>query len=229
MSHRPSLFAQSVAVLRKDMLLDWRARARLGVVMAFGATTLLLFSFAVGPDNKSLGTLAGGYLWLALLFASVMAFAESFRVETEDAALDRIRLLPVDPRAIFFGKALSNSLLLLVVGALLLPFATIIFSVPIRGSALELVLFLVLGSLGIAAPGTLYAAITSRARGQDVLLPLLLFPLVVPVLVAAVKGSSLAWAGDPMGQIPSWRGLILCFDLIFWSLCPLLFGRVLDD
>lgn len=220
---------QAVAVLAKDMLLEWQSRSRVVATVAFAITVLLLFSFANGPNADKLALQAGGYLWLAILLASVLALSESFRTELEDDALTSLQLLPVDPRALFFGKAVASTVLLCALGLLLLPLTFVLFGTGVRGSWAQLIAFIGLGGAGLAAPGTIYAAMTAQARGRDVMLPLLLFPLVVPVLVAAVMGSNLALNGDPMEQAGSWLGVLVCFDLVYWSICPLLFGRVLEE
>jgi heme exporter protein B len=198
-------------------------------VLFFAVMTLLLFSFAAEPDPESMRRHAAGYLWLALLLSSILALGESFRSEVEDDALEGLRLLPVDPRALFYGKALSNTIFLLVLAIVLLPLAMGLYAVEVQGSLAQLAGFIVLGSAGLAAPGSLYSAMTSRARGQDVLLPLLLFPLVVPVLIACVKGTGLCFSGDAMGQSGSLLSVVAAFDLIYWSVCGLLFGRVIDE
>jgi heme exporter protein B len=221
--------SQAIAVLRKDLRLSWRGRARIVAMLSFAVVTLMLFSFAVGPNAEVLTRHAGGYLWLALLLSSVLSLGQSFQLELEDAALEGLALLPVDPRALFFGKAVANAGQLLVLGLALVPLSLVLFGATVQGSSLALVGFLALGTAGLAAPGTLYSAMTSRAKGNDVMLPLLLFPLVVPVLLAATKGTNLALQGDPMNQIGSWATILGCFDLVYWSLCPVLFGRVLDD
>jgi heme exporter protein B len=104
-----------------------------------------------------------------------------------------------------------------------------LYGPSLRLPLVNLIALLVFGMAGLAGPGTLYSAMTSRARGRDVMLPLLLFPLVVPVLVAGVKGTALVFGGDPMGQFGSWLQLLIVFDLVYWSLCGLLFGKVLDS
>ncbi|MCO4772425.1 MAG: heme exporter protein CcmB [Deltaproteobacteria bacterium] len=225
----PSLFTQTRVVLQKDLLLSWRGRARVVAMLSFAVVTLMLFSFAVGPNVEILARHAGGYLWLALLLSSVLALGQSFALELEDAALEGLALLPVDPRALFFGKAIANTLQLFFLGVVLVPLSLVLYSTEVEGSWPGLLGLLFAGTAGLAAPGTLYSAMTSRAKGKDVMLPLLLFPLVVPVLLAATKGTNLALMGDPMNQIASWATILVCFDLVYWSLCPVLFGRVLDD
>ncbi|HCP44758.1 MAG TPA: transcriptional regulator [Deltaproteobacteria bacterium] len=226
------LLRQIWGVFKKDLLLDLRSGGRLTAVAFFAGMTLLLFSFAAPPDGISLGLNAAGYLWLALLLASVLALGESFRIEVEDEALEGLRLLPVDPMALYYGKALATTTLLIGLCVLVLPAALVLYGVAIKGAVWKMIATLILGCAGLAAPGTLYSAMTSRARGQDVLLPLLLFPLVIPVLVSAVKATSLLLHGDinPGGSASSSHlSLLLCFDVVYWSVCGLLFGKVIDE
>ncbi len=220
---------QCWAVFTKDLILDLRARGRMAAVFFFGAMTLLLFSFAAQPGAQTLSREAPGYLWLAILLSSVLALGESFRLEVEDEALEGMLLLPVDPRALFYGKALATTAFLLLLAALLLPLSIALYGIEVRGSWPYLLAFLTAGIAGLAAPGTLYASMTARSRGQDVLLPLLLFPLCIPILVAAVKGTGYALGGDPMEQAKSWLTLVGSFDLVYWSVCGLLFGRVIEE
>ncbi|MFB1484781.1 heme exporter protein CcmB [Corallococcus sp. RDP092CA] len=226
---RPGLLTTTLVLLRKDLLIEWRTRARLNALVFFAMATLLLFSFALGPDTKLLERNAGGYLWLAILFASVLSLGESFRVETENACLDGVRLAPADARAIFLSKALGNALLLLALGMLLVPVMVALYGVRIVTGVGDLAGILVLGSLALSAPGTVYAAISSNARARDVLLPLLLFPLVIPALLSAAKGTTLVLQGDPMQQLGSWQGLLLGFNLIYWGVGFVLFPRVIED
>jgi heme exporter protein B len=227
---RPISLLRSVGVLlAKDLLIEWRTRARLNALVFFALATLLLFSFAVGPDTKVLARNAGGYLWLALLFASVLALGESFRVEQENLTLDGLRLAPADARAIFLSKALGNTLLLTSLGLLLIPVMVALYAVNVTMGVGPCVLTLLLGCMAISAPGTVYSAIASNARARDVLLPLLLFPLIIPALLAAAKATTLVLQGDPMNQLGSWYGLLFGFNLIYWGLGFVLFPRVIED
>lgn len=219
---------QLLAATHKDLLLSWRSRAQATAVVVFGATTLLLLSFAVGPNAGALRINAGGFLWVALLLSSTLALAESYRLEIEQRALEGLLLLPASPRALFYGKAIANWLQLLLVGIGLLPVMIVLYD-PGTENLIPLVGVLALGTAALSAPGTLYAAMSSQARAQQVLLPLLLFPLVVPVLLAAVKATTLLLLGDPMGQVRSWVALLFAFNGVFWPLCGLLFGPVVDE
>jgi heme exporter protein B len=226
---RPGFLGATWVLLRKDLLLEWRSRARINALVFFALATLLLFSFALGPDTALLRRNAGGYLWLALLLSSVLALGESFRVERENASMEGLRLVPVDARAVFLSKAIANAALLFALAVVLIPVLIALLDVRLVLSWGMLAALLALGCLAIAAPGTLYGAIASQARARDVLLPLLLFPVLVPALVAAAKGTALAFEGDPMSQFPSWLALLGGFDLLYWGLGVLLFPRVIEE
>lgn len=223
-----SPIAQVWGVLRKDLLVEWRARARTMALSSFALTVLLLFSFAVGPDTETLRQHCGAYLWLSLLFSSTLLLAHSMQTEVESGALESLILAPVSPAALFYGKALANTLQLMFVAAVALPIGFALTDASLRESAWMLLASIALGSAGLAAPGTLYAGMTARLPSRQLLLPLLMFPLIVPCLLAAVKSTSLLIGGDPMAQVPSWLALLACFDLVYWSLCGVLFGKVLD-
>jgi heme exporter protein B len=216
------------AALRKELLLQWRTQAQMVAVFVFGASSLLLFSFAVGPVAEALRQFSAGFLWLALLLSSTLTLSESFHTEMEHRAFEGLLLLPADARNLYYGKALANWLRLFVLGILLVPVMVILYDAgTLRLGALLLII--ALGAAGLSAPGTLYAAMTAQLRAKQTLLPLLLFPLIVPVLLASVKATSLVLLGDPMGQARSWITLLVAFDAIYWSLCGLLFGRVVEE
>jgi heme exporter protein B len=217
-----------IAALRKELLLQWRTRAQFMAVFVFGASALLLFSFAVGPNAEILRQFSAGFLWLGLLLSSTLTLAESFHAEMENRALEGLLLLPANPRALYYGKAIANWLQLVLLGSALVPVMVILYDAgTLRLGSLLLVI--ALGTAALSAPGTLYAAMTAQVRSKQTLLPLLLFPLIVPALLASVKATSLIILGDPMNQSKAWIELLIAFDAIYWSLCGLLFGRVVED
>src|ERR687897_322002 len=217
-----------IAALRKELLLQWRTRGQFMAVFVFGATALLLFSFAIGPDASALRTFSAGFLWLGLLLSSTLTLAESFHSEMENRALEGLLLLPSNPRALYYGKAIANWLQLTLLGIARVPVMVVLYDAGTL-QLLKLVGIIILGAAGLSAPGTLYAGMTAQLKAKQMLLPLLLFPLIVPALLASVKATSLVILGDPMQQSRSWIVLLTAFDLIYWSLCGLLYGRVGED
>lgn len=217
-----------IPALRKELLLQWRTRGQFMAVFVFGAAALLLFSFGIGPDATALRTFSAGFLWLGLLLSSTLTLAESFHAEMENRALEGLLLLPSDPYALYYAKAIANWLQLAILGIALVPVMVVLYDAGTTRIPM-LLLVIVLGAAGLSAPGTLYAAMTAQLKAKQTLLPLLLFPLIVPALLGSVKATSLAILGDPMGQARPWIVLLLAFDLIYWSLCGLLYGRVVED
>lgn len=217
-----------IAALRKELLLQWRTRGQFMAVFVFGAASLLLFSFAIGPDASALRTFSAGFLWLGLLLSSTLTLAESFHAEMENRAMEGLLLLPTDPRALYYAKAIANWLQLAILGVALVPVMVVLYDAGTT-RLLMMLLVIVLGTAGLSAPGTLYAAMTAQLKAKQTLLPLLLFPLIVPALLSSVKATSLVILGDPMGQAKPWIVLLVAFDLIYWSMCGLLYGRVIED
>ena len=218
------------AILGKDLLLEWRERARTLSIILFAAVTLLLFSFSLGPDVEALRAGSPGFLTLALLLSSTLALNESFRLEREDRALEGLVMRPVGATALFYAKALANAMLLALLGPLVVALAVVLYSLEVGpGQVAGLIGCWSLGAAGLAAPGTLYAAMTSRLKTQDVALPILLFPLVVPVLLGSVKAMDLVLFGDAMRQLPGWVTLLIAFDIIYWTVCGVLFRFAVEE
>lgn len=237
MSHELSMTASRMqgqwirqiwALVLKDLALDWRERTRLHAVFCFGALSLLLFSFAVGPQPHMLARLAAGFLWLAILLSSVLSLGESMRHESRDHAQEGLLLLGMRPSAMFLAKALTNTCALWLLSVVLVPVALALYDAPCVLGLGWLLWAIMLGCAAISAPGTLYAALGTYAQARDLLLPLLLFPILIPGLLAAVKATSLILLGDPMGELAGWLLLLVVFNGIYWPLCTVLFGRVID-
>ena len=210
----------------KDLRLEWRSWSRLTAQLGFALLCLLLFSFAVGPQAILLRRLAPGFLWLGVLLASVLGLNESMRLELQEGAWSGLKLLGVDPRALFVAKALGNALSQGVCALLLVPLCLALYDAQLRLGVGHLAVVLLLGVGAIAAPGTFYAAMAAQLKGRDVLLPLLLFPLLVPGLLASVRATAVVFAGDPMNEWGSWVALLGAFNVLYWVLCTALFESV---
>jgi len=217
------------AVVWKDLTSERRTKANFNAVVFLAGLILLLFGFALGPDREALQAAAAGALWLTVLFSGVLSFNRSYQLELEGGALESLLLYPGDRRSIFVGKVIANFLFVLLVEAIVVPMAAILYDIPLLRPAPGLALTLVLGTLGFVTLGTFYAAMASRVRAREVLLPLLLFPMLVPVLVAAVQATAALLAGDPMGEVGSWLRLLGIFDVIFLAASFLAFEAVIED
>lgn len=220
---------RALAVAWKDLATERRARANFNAIVALAVVMLLLFGFALGPETEELRRAAAGILWLTILFSGVLAFNRSYQVELENGALEALLLYPGSRKAIFIGKLAANLVFVLLVEMLLVPLAAILYDLPIAGVLAPLALILFLGTLGFATLGTFYASMASRVRSREVLLPLLLFPMMVPVLVAAVAATAAVLVGDPMGDAGSWIRLLIVFDLIFLVASLFAFEHVIEE
>jgi heme exporter protein B len=223
------------AVAWKDLLTERRAKAAFNAMTFFAGLTLFTFGFAIGPDSpgggegRLLEQLAPGLLWIAILFAGVLAVDRSFQLEAERGGLEALRLYPGDRKAIYFGKLLANLVVMVALEVVLLPIAAVLYSLDLWPGLPALAAVVGLATLGFAAMGTFYAALTVHLRARQVLLPLLLFPMLIPVVIAAVKASTLALHGDPMHEFGSWMRLLGAADLLFLTVCARAFEFVLED
>jgi heme exporter protein B len=192
-------------------------------------TILVLFGFALGPDADALRHAAAGALWLAVLFAGVLAFNRSYQVELESGALDPLLLYPGARWAIFTGKLLANLVLVGLMLVIVVVVGIVLFQVRVPAAWPTLLGVFGLGALGLVALGTFYGAMASRSRAREVLLPLLLFPMLVPVLLAAMQATRALLIGDPMREAGAWIRLLAAYDLIFLIATHLAFGSIIED
>lgn len=217
-----------LAVAWKDMTAERRTKANFNAVVFLAALILLLFGFALGPEREALQIAAGGVIWLTVLFSGVLSFNRSYEQELENGALEALLLYPGDRRSIYLGKLLANLGFVLLVEAILLPTAAFLYDLPIARNAVPLATVVVLGTIGFVTLGTFYAAMASRLRAREVLLPLLLFPMLIPLLVAAVEATSAVLAGDAMGDAGSWMRLLAVFDIVFFVAAYFAFEHVIE-
>ena len=219
----------ALAIARKDAVAELRGRHATVSTLFFAAVVLLLFGFALGPDSARLAAAAPGLLWLAVVFAGMLAVSRLHLLETDDDALEQLALYPIGRRAIFLGKALAGLAVMLVLGLLVLGAVGILFAVDVAGAWLPLVVTVLLGAIGIAAVGTFYAGVTVRLRAREVMLPLLMLPVLAPLLLGAVKATAAALAGDPFGELGAWLQLLVAFDVIMVVAGAATYGYLLED
>ena len=215
------------AVAAKDLTAEWRTRANFNAVTFFAALMLLLFGFALGPDAETLRRAAPGVIWLTILFSGVLAFNRSYQLELDNDALETLLSYPGDRRTIFLGKLSANLAFVLLVELIIVPLTAILYGLSLTRSLPGLIGVLLLGTFGFVTLGTFYAALSSRSRAREVLLPLLLFPMLVPLLIAAAEATTALLAGDPMGDAGTWVGVLVAFDVIFFVASVYAFEHVI--
>ena len=216
------------AVAWKDLTAERRSKAGFNSVAALGVTILVLFGFALGPDTQALRDAAAGALWLAALFAGVLAFNRSYQVEIETGALEQLLLYPGARWTLFVGKLAANFLFVGLMLAIVVPIGIVLFQVTVPAAWPTLLLILLLGAIGLVVLGTFYAAMASRSRAREVLLPLLLFPMLVPVLLAAMQASKALLTGDLMHEAGAWMKMLVAYDVIFLVATLLAFEYVIE-
>ena len=213
------------SIVGKDLRSELRAR-HIWVAMAlFAALALVVFYFAFDLRVDNTAAVAPGALWVAFVFASVLGLGRSFAAEQEHGAMDRLLLCPVDRQVIYLAKLVGNLIFLAVVEVVAVPLFAILFNLPIL--SVRLVVIVAVGTIGIAAMCTLFAAVAGATRGRELLLPLLVFPLLLPVMIGAVRATQSLAA--PVANEPPWAGLLIAFDVIFVTLSTLFFQYVVED
>ena len=219
---------QSAAVAGKDLRIEVRGRYALGAVLPFAATLLVAFGLSLGPDRVLLQRTAPGLLWLAVLFAAVLASRRAYESESEDGALEGLLLAPVDKAAVYLGKAAAVAAQLLVLEVIVMTLVSALFSLSLGGNLPALAAAFVLGTTGLAGVGALFGALDASARAREAVFPLLVLPLATPVLVAGVKATAIATSGTG-GTLGSWIGLVVAFDLMILAAGTLVYGYLLED
>jgi heme exporter protein B len=216
------------AIARKDVTTELRAKAGFNSVASLGVTILVLLGLALGPDAEALRNAAVGAVWLATLFSGVLAFNRSFQVELESGALEPLLLYPGPRWTIFAGKLLGNLIFLTLMVAIVVPAGVVLFGVQIPARWPSLLGVLALGVVGLVVLGTFYASMASRSRAREVLLPLLLFPMLVPVLLAATTASKALLGADVMHEAGAWIRLLVAYDLVFLTATFIAFEHVIE-
>ena len=216
-------------VAGKDLRQELRSRAVTVATLFFAAITLMVLAFAVGGDDLLLGQMAPGALWTALAFAGVISAAQSYAAEGEENSFEQLLLYPVPRASLYLGKLLANWLYLALLAALLLPVTAVLFGLPVAGALPLLLLTLLLGTLGFALIATFYAALTANLRARESLLPVLMFPVVVPILLASVRSTAaLTQLGNP-SLAGDWLQLLVGFDLVYLVTCTAIFRFTVEE
>ena len=216
------------AIARKDVTTELRAKAGFNSVASLGVTILILLGLALGPDAQALRNAAVGAVWLAALFSGVLAFNRSFQMELESGALEPLLQYPGPRWTIFAGKLLGNLIFLTLMVAIIVVAGVVLFGVPIPAGWPSLLGVFALGVVGLVVLGTFYASMASRSRAREVLLPLLLFPMLVPVLLAATTASKALLGDDLMHEAGAWIRLLAAYDLVFLIATFIAFEHVIE-
>jgi heme exporter protein B len=215
-------------VLWKDVLTERRSKAALNALLFFSLMLLFIFQFTLGGDRERLTAALPGLLWLGFVLSGLVGLGRTFLLERENDCWDGLLLTPGDKSAIYLGKVAGNLLLMLIVEVILLALFALFFNVDVGRALPALSLVLLLGTIGFAALGTTFAAMTAHVRAREVLFPVLLLPVEVPVLLGAVKATEAALAGEPLSAVAQWLQLLAAADVIYVVAGLLTFDALLE-
>jgi heme exporter protein B len=215
-------------LLWKDAVSEVRSLERIATVVLFAVAVLVTMNFALAPGSDARPKAAAGFCWAAVVLASVLEFRRSFDSERRDGTLDGLRAAPLDPTLLYVAKALSSFAVVGVLAVVLVPITSLFFVGHLERTAASIGVAL-LGAAGLIAWGTLFAAVTSGGRASDVILPVLLFPLVVPQTIACVRLLALTMTGEHLADATTGLVILGAFDLLSWGTSLLLFEYVLDE
>jgi len=214
------------AIVHKDLAAEMRSREMVSAMLVFALVVILVFNFAFDMRAARAIEVAPGVLWVAFAFSGMLGLGRSFILERDQGCLDGLLLCPSDRSIIYLGKMLGNLLFISIIEVASLPVFIAIFNLPLE---LRLLPVILLGTIGLAAVGTLFSAMTVQARAREVLLPVLVLPIIIPVLIAAVKLTAGLLDGQPWDEIAHWFRFLLGYDALFLAISYMTFDFVVEE
>jgi heme exporter protein CcmB len=225
-----SLLRAGWIIARKDLVVEVRSRELAYTTLFFAVACVLVFAFAFVREGRALEDAAAGILWVSIAFSGTLALGRAFERERQNETLKALLLAPTERPAVYLGKLAGLLLLMICVELVVVPVIGLLFGAPIFRAPFLLASLLAAGTLGFAGVGTLFAAMLVRAHSRDVLLPILLYPITVPVIIAGVRGTAAIFAADPnFDAAQSWLSMLIFFDAVFVTLAFWTFGPVMSE
>ena len=221
-----TLSAIAAATLQKDLRLEWRSKDAVNSMLFFSLLVVVIFSFSFNPTAEESRQIAGGLIWVAFLFAAVVALNQTWARELRNQVLDAYRVSPAPAVALFLAKVIGNFIFVSVLEALMTPLFIVFYSLRALGPGWQLILVAALGTWALVVNGTFFAAMSIRTRSREIMLPLLLFPISIPALLAMVEATSSILTGENSAKF--WIVLLAVYDVVFTTVCLLLFETVLN-
>jgi len=219
---------RALIVAWKDLVVERRSKETLNSLLFFSLALLFVFQFTLGPDRERLAAVLPGVLWLGFILSGVLGLGRTFMVERDNDCWEALLLAPGDKSAVYVGKLAASLALMLVVEAIVLALFTVFFNVDLGPALPGLALVIVLGTLGIAAVGALFAAMTSQVRARELLFPVLLLPVLVPVLLGTVKATEALLLREPLASVAHWWQLLVAADVVYIVIGLLTFDVILE-
>lgn len=214
------------ATLMKDLRMEWRSKDAINSMLFFALLVVVIFSFAFNPTAEESRHIAGGLIWVAFLFAAVVALNQTWARELRNQVLDAYRVSPAPPNALFLAKTIGNYLFVVVLELLMTPLFVVFYELRSVGPLWQLIAIALLGTWALVVNGTFFAALSIRTRSREIMLPLILFPISIPALLAMVDATTMILTGD--GTPDFWLKMLVVYDVVFTLVCLLLFESVLN-
>jgi heme exporter protein B len=224
-----SLTRRVAAIVGKDVLAELRSKEHVTAMFFFAFLVLMIFAFALGPDRLKLQEASPGLLWVAFVFMGVLALAKSVEMERQNDCLDGLLLFPGGREAIYIGKLVGNVCFMLTVELVVFPLFAVLYNLEIWRAFPALLLVGLLGTIGFAAVGTVFSAMTTNLRAREVMLPLLLLPVEIPVILASVKSTEAILKAQPWSEAAPWLQLLGVFDVIYVVVGILVFEYIVEE
>jgi len=223
-------FLAAVSVIvRKDLLVEARTREILFTTLFFAVACVLVFAFGFVREGRAVTDAAAGILWIAIAFSGTLALGRAFERERHGETLRALLIAPIDRPALYVGKLVGILILMAAVEAIVVPMVALMFQAPLFDHALLMIALLAAGTVGFAAVGTLFAAMLMRTRSRDVMLPVLLYPITIPVIIAGVRGTAALLDADGLPMARAWLGMLIAFDVMFVTLALWTFEPVMTE
>lgn len=219
-------FAITRSTLTKDIRLEWRSKDAINAMLFFSLLVVVIFSFAFDPTAEESRRIAGGLIWVAVLFAAVVALNQTWARELRNQVLDAYRVSPAAGSPLFMAKALGNFLFVIAIESVMTPLFIAFYKLRALGPAWELLPIALLGTWALVVNGTFFAAVSLRTRSREIMLPLLLFPLSIPALLGMVNATTAVLSGEESARF--WIALLIAYDVIFTIACLLFFETILE-
>jgi len=216
-------------VTRKDLLIETRTREIVLTTMFFALACVMVFAFGFVREGRPVQDAAAGILWIAIAFSGTLALGRAFERERQGETLRALLISPIDRPALYLGKLLGILILLAAVELLVVPMVALMFQAPLFDHALLMIALLAAGTVGFAAVGTLFAAMLMRTRSRDVMLPVLLYPITIPVIIAGVRGTAALLDADGLPMARAWLAMLIAFDVMFVTLALWTFEPVMTE
>jgi len=224
---KPSYMKVLFAVVWKDMIMELRSREMLSAMLVFALLVVLIFNFAFELDATTRANTASGVLWVTFAFAGTLGLNRSMAMEKDYACLDGLLMAPVDRSAIFFGKVLGNFIFMVIVELIVLPIFSVLYGINLFHQGFIFVVLL--GSLGYIIVGSLLSSMTVQTRTRDILLPILLFPVAIPIFIAAVRASRAFLVGTEMVEVMPYLNLLIVYDIVFFAVAYMVFDFIVQE